>query len=196
MTVTHDLDKLYAPASEAFAYARNYRGTFGFMVSMRERIEADKSMSAGQIAAILRCKASDELRGQRRATPAHPAERGTDLDLSSLPDGTSHAAVPDASGVLQFFKIDHVTKGKWSGWIFVRRQAGDNFDRIGSQKPDGRYVGGFADLLRTVAADPTAALQRYGVELGRCALCNRSLTDETSRKRGIGPECWDRKVAH
>jgi hypothetical protein len=34
-----------------------------------------------------------------------------------------------------------------------------------------------------------AAVLRYGAELGQCARCARSLTDEESRAHGLGPEC-------
>lgn len=32
----------------------------------------------------------------------------------------------------------------------------------------------------------------YGKKFGRCAVCNRELTDEESIERGIGPVCADR----
>lgn len=34
-----------------------------------------------------------------------------------------------------------------------------------------------------------AARERYGREIGRCGICNRTLTDEESRRIGIGPVC-------
>jgi hypothetical protein len=114
-------------------------------------------------------------------------EQATTVDLSTLPEGSIYVAV---GSPLQFFKIDHVADGKWAGWVFVKRQAGDNFDRFGSQRPGATYRGAAADLLAQVAAEPFAAMARYGVEIGRCGNCNRTLTDETSRARGIGPDCW------
>jgi len=33
-------------------------------------------------------------------------------------------------------------------------------------------------------------MARYGQEIGSCGRCNRRLTDDLSRERGIGPECW------
>lgn len=111
----------------------------------------------------------------------------TALDLSTLPAGSVYVA---AGEPLQFFKIDHVAEGKWAGWVFVKRQAGDTFDRFGSQRPGATYRGAAADLLGQVVADPIAAMQAYGMEIGRCGNCNRTLTDEVSRQRGIGPDCW------
>lgn len=40
-----------------------------------------------------------------------------------------------------------------------------------------------------IAADPQAASERYGQELGHCGRCGRTLTDEESRGRGTGPIC-------
>lgn len=112
----------------------------------------------------------------------------TGVDLQALPEGTIYVA---AGSPLQFFKVDHVADGKWAGWVFVKRQAGDNFDRVGSQRPGGTYKGAFASLLADeVVGDTPAAMQAYGREIGRCGNCNRTLTDEESRQRGIGPDCW------
>lgn len=120
--------------------------------------------------------------------PAAPA-MDSGVDLRALPEGTIYVAVGEP---LQFFKVDHVADGKWAGWVFVKRQAGDVFDRIGSQRPGGTYKGAFAELLEQVVGDTPAAMQAYGREIGRCGNCNRTLTDEESRSRGIGPDCWDR----
>lgn len=115
------------------------------------------------------------------------AEADSGLDLRALPEGTIYVAV---GSPLQFFKVDHVADGKWAGWVFVKRQAGDVFDRVGSQRPGGTYKGAFADLLEQAVGDTPAAMQAYGREIGRCGNCNRTLTDEESRSRGIGPDCW------
>lgn len=42
---------------------------------------------------------------------------------------------------------------------------------------------------KIIAADPKAAMLRYGRELGECGHCGRTLTNDESRARGIGPVC-------
>lgn len=46
-------------------------------------------------------------------------------------------------------------------------------------------------ILEAIAADPDAG-PRFGREIGRCYVCGRTLTDETSRSLGIGPDCRGR----
>lgn len=43
-------------------------------------------------------------------------------------------------------------------------------------------------ILTAIAADPDAG-PRFGREIGKCYVCGRTLTDETSRSLGIGPVC-------
>jgi len=43
-------------------------------------------------------------------------------------------------------------------------------------------------ILKAIIADPDAG-PRFGREIGRCYVCGRTLTDETSRALGIGPVC-------
>ena len=46
---------------------------------------------------------------------------------------------------------------------------------------------------KIVAADPKAAMLRYGQELGECGHCYRTLTNDESRMLGIGPRCRNKK---
>lgn len=50
-------------------------------------------------------------------------------------------------------------------------------------------------IIDKIATDPEAASIRYGLEIGACGRCGRTLTNDESRERGIGPECakkgWD-----
>lgn len=49
-----------------------------------------------------------------------------------------------------------------------------------------------SSVLRKIAEDPKTASLRYGREIGCCGVCGRTLTDETSRARGIGPVCAEK----
>jgi hypothetical protein len=48
------------------------------------------------------------------------------------------------------------------------------------------------DILDRIAADPVGAAERYGLEIGKCGICHRTLTNDISRARGIGPVCAER----
>lgn len=108
------------------------------------------------------------------------------LDLSVLRGGFYAATV---DGVTKFFKIDRVTEGRWADWTFVKIQASDDLHRQGSQKPGQAYKGASENYLQAIIADENAAFALYGAEIGRCGVCGRTLTDETSRELGIGPIC-------
>jgi Family of unknown function (DUF6011) len=95
-----------------------------------------------------------------------------------------HYALVDADGVTKFYEVNSPTQGKWAGRTFVAVQASDE-----------RYpIRGAAAkaILAAIAADPKAALVRYGHAIGKCGVCNRTLTDEASRAAGIGPVCAGR----
>lgn len=87
-----------------------------------------------------------------------------------------------ANTTLKFFKVDRPTEGRWAGWTFLNIQAGDELFAIKNFQMK-------LEVLRLIAADPKAAMLRYGKEIGSCGHCGRTLTNEESRERGIGPVC-------
>lgn len=86
---------------------------------------------------------------------------------------------------LRFFQLDMPLKGKWAGCLFMKEQASDELYRV-------RDIVREEAVLRAVTKDAEGALARYGLELEHCGLCGRTLTDEESRARGIGPVCIDK----
>jgi hypothetical protein len=84
-------------------------------------------------------------------------------------------------GVVKFFRVTE-GKGRWAGRTFIEAQASDDHHPI-------RNPGRRAAILAEIAKAPEAAQTLYGVELGSCYRCGRTLTDETSRSLGIGPDC-------
>lgn len=121
----------------------------------------------------------------------------TGIDLTGLPtgmerNGTDHlyAAAPGEDGTLSFVRIDRPQRGKWAGFVFVRLVVGGGADqRLGTQGPGRLYQGGAQHVLRAVLEDPMAAIARFGQEIGKCGICGLTLTDEESRRIGIGPVC-------
>lgn len=49
------------------------------------------------------------------------------------------------------------------------------------------------EIVRALTVDEMIDAQfAYASNLGRCSVCNRTLTDDESRARGMGSECWSR----
>jgi hypothetical protein len=80
----------------------------------------------------------------------------------------------------------HVSKGKegtrWEGYTFVESRGGDFLYKV-------RDVKERIAILETIAQDPVTAMNEYGMRLGVCGCCGRTLTARDSRLRGIGPIC-------
>jgi hypothetical protein len=91
-------------------------------------------------------------------------------------------AVKNKEGTLQFYHVERPSTGKWSGWTFLSVRASDERHPI-RDKETKKFI------LDRIAKDPKEASLRFGREIGQCGICGRTLTDETSRARGIGPIC-------
>lgn len=84
--------------------------------------------------------------------------------------------------VWKFYQIDKPTKGKWAGRTFVNVMASD--DKYPVRKPESLIT-----ILTAIAHDPEKAASDYGHQIGKCGICQRTLTDPESINRGIGPVC-------
>jgi hypothetical protein len=120
---------------------------------------------------------------ERELTQSNPGR-----ETWSIPEG--HYAVDGRDGrPTDFYRVDRPSGGKWDGWTFLKMVVGG--------KPDFRVRDWTTvrTVLEQIQADPDNAAQRYGVELGQCSECNIHLTDELSRRLGIGPICREKKAA-
>src|SRR5262245_19946812 len=95
-------------------------------------------------------------------------------DLPDVPTG--RYAVPKDDGTLMFYSVK---TGKYT--IFVDVWASDTRYPVKNHTERAR-------ILKAIKADPDSG-PRFGREIGRCYVCGRTLTDETSRSLGIGPVC-------
>lgn len=102
------------------------------------------------------------------------------VDSAVVPNG--RYAVIEGDGVLRFYKVNTPTEGRWAGFTFVDVQASEELFPLKDKRRKGI-------VLALIAQDPQAAMLRYGVELGECGHCGRTLTNEVSRSYGIGPIC-------
>lgn len=84
--------------------------------------------------------------------------------------------------VVKFYRLDKPTEGKWAGYTFLKAQGSDDLYPIRNRAEKER-------IIAEISKDVLAAEQLYGQELGKCSRCGRTLTDETSRDYGIGPDC-------
>ena len=129
------------------------------------------------------------------------------LDLSMLPDG--RYAAPEFTGKndLTFLMVKRVRKSGWrnrlfvygkrirgsewveAGTIEVKEWSSDSKRLCGEQKHGEVYKGEFEAGLEIILRSPETWAKLFGLQVGRCYRCGKTLTDEDSRAAGIGPEC-------
>jgi len=186
--------------AEVRAWLSAYAGRNSFVLDVQAKQRATVSgstvtrkrprLSFKQVAALADAKDREAKWAEEREQER--ARLSTGLDLrSGFPFGTTRACAPGEDGALAFVKVDNVETGKWAGWVFVKAILGGNEDtRLGAQRPgEADYAGTWGTVIKNVLLDVTAAVERYGTELGVCGVCNRQLTNEESRQGGIGPVC-------
>lgn len=86
---------------------------------------------------------------------------------------------PDATNALAFYKV---WIGNYGGnfWA-IYHLIGPEQQKVPRQQA--------AAILDKIAANPGEAAKRYGLEIGKCGICGRRLTNDLSRELGIGPIC-------
>lgn len=84
--------------------------------------------------------------------------------------------------------------GKNPGAIYVKHSDGSYLGKVaGSRLFTVSTVSPAVEAeIVGVAADPMNAAIAYGKKYGKCSVCARTLTDEDSINRGIGPVCAER----
>lgn len=102
--------------------------------------------------------------------------------FAEVPAG--HYAIEQDDKVV-FLQVDRPETGKWAGKVFVKLQHGDDYTNMSQ-------AAGFTMLGRIVEQGIMDCSIRYGRELGKCGVCHRTLTNETSRSAGIGPKCAEK----
>jgi hypothetical protein len=116
--------------------------------------------------------------------PAVPTRQGHFMTphqvRAAIPAG--HYALLGQDDAWKFYKVDKPTEGRWAGYTFIKVQAGSEYHRLPSRATENNVLG-------RIAADPKRATIDYGHQLGRCGVCNRTLTNPDSIADGIGPIC-------
>lgn len=114
-----------------------------------------------------------------------PDNKPTAIALEGkLPDvSAGRYAVENEEDILRFYSVQRPTEGRWKGYVFVEVWASDE------RHPIKGWAAKKSILEKIMAAGVQAAAERFGQEIGACAICGRTLTDPTSRSIGIGPVC-------
>ena len=103
-----------------------------------------------------------------------------------VPAGRYAVATEDgATNALAFYKVDRPTEGRWAGRVFVKLIVSDDEQRLS-------FAASKAVLAKIAAVGAEAASAAYGHEIGACGVCSRTLTNDESRERGIGPICAEK----
>lgn len=117
------------------------------------------------------------LAGPRVQTPVETERPTAPRDnFTDVPDG--YYAITREDKPLLFVRVT-----TWdSGQRKVQIQASDDLHRT--------FPGTAQTILESIRTQgPQKAGILYGQEIGKCCACGRTLTDETSRSLGIGPDC-------
>lgn len=153
--------------------------TCGNCKASHSSVEAVRACYTGQTVGVA-LGGAKKVYARVNPTPAAP------LAVVSTEDLIEGRYAVEFEGKLRFFKIDMPSSGRWVGYTFVKEQAGDEEWPV---RQTARRNGVIA-AIKTQGVKASALL--YGTELGHCGICGRTLTDEDSRARGIGPVCAEK----
>ena len=104
--------------------------------------------------------------------------------LTGKPSGQrlGYFAINVADGLggapVKFYRVKRVQNGR----TYIDAQGSDEYWPVRSPQS-------ISMVLRAILGDPKKAAELYASSLGKCYRCGRTLTDETSRSIGMGPEC-------
>lgn len=103
------------------------------------------------------------------------------------PNGRARFALPrtrpdSAGNMITFFKVYTVRGQQRIAQLIA--QGGADYDEI-RLSADHQYA-----AARHILDDVKAAQALYGHSTNTCGRCGRALSNDLSRDRGIGPECW------
>lgn len=170
------IDRLKAQApsrTEALASDRQVDYILGLLAE--REVEGSLAGATREEVAQMTSEAASALIRTLKVQPRKPRTEQAEQQYPQVVDG--HYAVRSEDQVVRFYKVYTFRDGNRG----VSIQASDELH------PMPRVVA--ESVLAQIAADVESALALYGHEIGRCGVCHRTLTDEESRARGIGPKC-------
>lgn len=152
--------------------------TFDFARAMRERIVSHGFLTHNMLDAVRRC-----------ANRAPTAEAAVDTgELEKVFARVNPKLKKPALNVGPFRFSPAPDTGRNPGAIYVKHE-GQYLGKMLGGKFLARATQEIMDTVLGIAGDPLGKAIEHGKLTGRCAVCNRNLTDEDSTGRGIGPVC-------
>ena len=163
------------------------KGSFDFARAMVERVVSHGFLTPGMLDAVRRCMARapqqsaavDTTQLEKAFARVNPTLRSPKINVGkycfSPAPATRRDGTPGANPGAIYVKEDGQYLGKMLGGKFLARCTQEAMDAVLS-----------------IAADPLGKAIEHGKLTGRCAICNRKLTDEDSTGRGIGPICAEK----
>jgi len=142
--------------------------------------------ASAAIQALLACPYKKPVAPAAMPSDATDVEDGPAPEMPKTPEpvGEGYYFIVDPTNQQErFFRVRHgKAGGRWEGYVFLDVQASDYFYSVTNKQHRDA-------VLAEIAKDPVKSMNEYGLRLGRCGVCNRTLTDRDSILRGIGPIC-------
>lgn len=203
--------KAACPEVHAWIEAEANKPTpFAFAVAMRDALTKYGDLTERQLETCQRLtRQAAERKAVREAERALRAERAPAVSTSAI-EAAFAVALERASrpGQMGAFvkplrlqangvavQIRPGSPGsQWKGMLFLKTEAGK---KIGHVK-DGRFMRRYecsdveAEAAVECMARPKDALHAYAKAWSRCGICNRTLLNDESIERGIGPICAEK----
>jgi len=189
------------PAEAAWLVATAPR--WELAASLLEAVKKYGDLTEKQMAVVRQGIGRDAVRAEASRQAAADRVAAPTVDVSKVVEAFARArrnAANDGEGVKwlklhldTFVFSDAPANGQWPAAVFVK-EGSTKLGRI----VNGKFLRSFAcddaTQARIVAAaqDPEAAALAYGLRTSSCSCCGRELTNEVSRRLGIGPICRER----
>jgi hypothetical protein len=113
--------------------------------------------------------------------------------MVDLVENGYYAVRRDENSDWVFLRVSRPDSGQYKDHIKIQSQHGETLKLVCLVLPgDKGYSalnGQVRDLVVTLVVNPKMAAVQYGREVGQCCRCGKPLTDNRSRRYGIGPEC-------
>lgn len=187
-TAAENVEAFKAAHPDVFAWMDG--STFPFAVSLLDAVGKYGDLTDNQMAAALRSiekLAAAKAAGAARVTEAKP------VNVNALEEAFARASrklkrprLTIGAFVVSPAKADSHNAGALyvkTGSTYLGKIAGGRFVRSRECSAETEA------LVLEAAADPKAVAIRHGKLTGRCAVCNRALSDPISVANGIGPIC-------
>lgn len=174
----------------AFGWIDAKKGTNDFASSLFSSLCKWGRLTPNQLFAVQKCLARETILQAK-------AENAPTISIEPIVQAFERAATVMAKPKLrlgEFVFSPAPATGKNPGAIYVKGADGTYLGKVANGRLFTTLSVGPSveeDILKC-AADPLNAAIAYGKRYGKCSVCARTLTDEQSIDRGIGPVCAQR----